>query len=779
MNMENKLCFADLLAKSKGADPSLKEHTDAVIERTKEAVSYHSNLITRISEISQIKHDVLIQQAFIAALAHDLGKATNTFQGILRNEHIKHEVHIHHRIASMPFVYYTNKSYGPDSDCWQYLSLLAVATHHKTFSYYYSKDFSDQKSVLEYTNIDYCSDCIEEIINYIDETAVLLGWVKKETLETQSTDILNKWARKCMKSIYETYFQDVDVDQSIRLPFMLVKGLLQMADWQASGGWGPKPEILDNMAAKVENSTIKRAVKKGIINTPDDFEWRRFQSEMANAKNNVIGIAPCGQGKTESAALWAANDPQKRRVIYLLPTQVTSNRIYERWNSYFDKSDQSVGLLHSAARYYHLTSGVEELCSDEFRNQISKHRAFAMPVTVATVDQALFSLFNGGYWTQSVTRLADSNIIFDEIHSYEPYTLGLILSMVKYLTGINCRCAFISATMPDKLCKMLSDACCGAQIIKDNSIREPLWKIHNRTDIQLSDMLNEALVRYNSSSGNKVLIVANNIGHAKDIFQKLPMNINKKLLHSAFMQKDRQCKEAELEELSKFNEACIVVATQVVEVSLDIDMDVLFTELCPVDALVQRLGRVNRYARGVADVYIAAPHERSKKVYDPELLKLSLNLLFKGQKECMLNDENCCEAVNEAFNWLSKTDNFIKDLKIGKTRYQKFWRQIFYIYDYDIKKDEEDCSTRQNDYPRVEVIPLEYSNSGKSIQDEYKQVCSTENGMVLGSGFVVRIPVWKLKQPDVMGEKAIHGYFANLKYSDELGILDEKIDNIY
>jgi CRISPR-associated endonuclease/helicase Cas3 len=775
MNSEDRLCSADLWAKSNGDQCSIEDHTNAVLAVMEQEIVRHTVLIDRISLISCIPKEDLLQQARIAALTHDLGKSTERFQQFLRNK--KPKEFIHHRVASIPYVYLVNSCFGI-CDKWFCLSIPAVVSHHKLFSLSNKSqdDFGRQKVLIDSTGVDYCPGSFELLWNYVKHVAQQYGWQSRQQIDDTPLEVLTK---KLLGKFTSNYLSTPDIDslRNYRLPFMLVKGLLQSSDWQASGNWYPEYGVLRDLAIRTEAATVERAVQKGLIISKEKFKWRDFQVEISKTDGNVVGIAPCGVGKTESAALWANTDPQHRQIIYLLPTQVTSNRIYERWNAIMSEFVPSpVGLLHSAARYYHFTTNRSdpEIVPDQLKKELSTHRAFAMPVTIATVDQALFSMFNGGYWNQSLLRLSGANIIFDEIHSYQPYTLGLILRMVNYLSELNARFAFISATMPSKLVKLLSAECPDIRIVKDKTIRKPLWKLHDCTDRQLSKMKKEMLSCY--SEGKKVLVVANNIAHAREIYEVLPKSIDKYLIHSAFMQKDRNYKEEKLEELSKSNMPCIVVATQVVEVSLDVNMDVLFTEMCPVDALVQRLGRVNRYGNGIADVWIAAPHERSSKIYGMELLVKSLQALMHEKSDIVLSDDIYREALESSFNWLYESKQFQDQLERGRRGFDEFWYKNSYIFDLDLSDEDADAATRPEDYPRVEVIPAEYKD-GKSIRDEYKTICDSKDGLTLGRGFVVRIPMWQMKKFII--DKAPHGYFVNMKYSSDLGVLNEAVDNIF
>ena len=226
----------------------------------------------------------------------------------------------------------------------------------------------------------------------------------------------------------------------------------------------------------------------------------------------------------------------------------------------------------------------EEDNSENVRNVLFD-KSFIKPVTVATVDQLLASGFNNGKWALIEANAANSVIIIDEIHSYDPWTLGLIIESIKHFTKFGTRFMLMSATLPEYLINLFSKILPNVIIIRDETL---LNSSRNRYQI-FDKTIDEAIPEIEKSvnRGKKTLVVVNNVAKCQELY-KILKHLNPMCYHSKFILKDRTEKEKEIDNQR------LLIATQVVEVSLDIDFDVMFTECAPPDAIVQRAGRVNR-----------------------------------------------------------------------------------------------------------------------------------------------------------------------------------------
>ena len=212
-----------------------------------------------------------------------------------------------------------------------------------------------------------------------------------------------------------------------------------------------------------------------------------------------------------------------------------------------------------------------------------------------------------------LAEFPNSVFVFDEIHAYDPRLVGQIIGTAKLVSNWNAKCAFLSATMPQFL----------IDIIKQHTTpvdSKPLELItpDSRADRDIMEKKRHRLIDDNGSlldfipaivedmtRGYKVLIVCNTVNASQKVFREICGRLGKKndsgleqeimLIHSRFTRRDRFEKEQLI--MSEGSQPKILIATQVVEVSLNIDYDIGYFEPAPIDALVQRMGRVNRFGK--------------------------------------------------------------------------------------------------------------------------------------------------------------------------------------
>jgi CRISPR-associated endonuclease/helicase Cas3 len=813
----------DLWAKSSGQRRGLIEHTEDVLEALEEEIQRHRGLIQLVAERlhahfpqSRTSADYLIREVRLAALCHDLGKATVSFQEYLRTMEQwaasgRHGPrpkvnYIHHRFASLPFikaaiVSQEKKALYSRGHLHFGLAVVAILTHHGRFSSYLEeqgriRDWADQRAMIE-RQIDYIDELLPTLWEWMNKW--LLEWHYQKALwSTERFQCLLRefdlWHAGLLGSEAYPGQQIADRIEPIdRLALSLIKGLLMIADWQASGHYRPPYEVLERLEGYLYLGTAQRAFDAGRLVDPEEFGWNDSQKAMAQTKGNALCVVACGQGKTEAAGLWAAADPQRRPLIYLMPTQVTSTKLADRLSEYLPRRDEfkaasyrepvdPIGLIHGSARYHRLKDADDNL-ADVVKQHLDASRCFALPVTVATVDQALMAFFNGGYWSQTTVRLAEANIIFDEIHAYEPYTLGLILSMIEQLRELRARFAFLSATMPQRLQEELKRAAGGACDIPHGNDPTPRWRLHLKESHPLRELLPEAIRRFDN--GDKVLVIANTIGHAIEIYNAIEKSVpgeQRMLLHSMFMQKDRSEKEGSLEKISSQEGPFFLVATQVVEVSLDISFDFLLTEAATVDALVQRLGRVNRYGElKYADVWISIQDKRSEKIYELDLVELSLKELKTRGQNGILTEHDYRDAVDVVYNAQWQKPDYREQLQKGRQKALEVQQQLSYIYDLIAEEAKlVAATTRPNDYPKTEIVPRVWEDeTSRTIEEEYEDTCEKPNGLTLAQGFIVRVPLWWVYGSKRIGvpKECPHGHILNVKYSREFGVLHEEASN--
>ncbi len=282
------------------------------------------------------------------------------------------------------------------------------------------------------------------------------------------------------------------------------------------------------------------------------------------------------------------------------------------------------------------------------------------PIKVTTPHQLLKVLMQGKGWEPTVCDFTKCLVVFDEIHSYDSNMTGLILNLAKTLIRqFDAKVLFMSATFPDMLKKLILEHVDGNIKFLTPDRNDPIDKkflerkrhkitIHKETVHELIPILSKEIDRAEST-----LIICNTVRDAQQAYQTIKEMFPHKeavLLHSRFKYGDRQKKEQRI--IGQSNKGKILVATQVVEVSLDIDYELGIIALAPLDALVQRLGRVNRAGkRPIAkpNVHITHQGKFAHLIYDKNLLEKSLDLLTRlDGKELTEND--LVDLINELYD---------------------------------------------------------------------------------------------------------------------------------
>jgi len=371
-------------------------------------------------------------------------------------------------------------------------------------------------------------------------------------------------------------------------------------------------------------------------------------SHACDAPGLYIVEATMGLGKTEAALAaayqrWESGD--ERGIYFALPTQLTSNRIFKRISPFLEKSIDSTSpltLIHGSSwlnennilqiNASNSTESSPRFSHDALQWFSSSRRALLAPFGVGTIDQALLSVLPTKYASLRFFGLAGKTVILDEVHSYDAYTFSLICKLVEELTKAGSSVIVLSATLTQNARHQLVKAAGGTEKTEtsayplitavkrqSDSVTTSHYPVHlsdkpktfHLKHIYLSEgsdqddaTLNAAVVAAENSAC--VLIIRNTVKTAQASYDKIktliPEHIPVGLLHSRFPYDRRQEIEkkwvGQLEKNSHSRPSgCVLVATQVVEQSVDIDADLLITDLAPSDLILQRLGRVHRHQR--------------------------------------------------------------------------------------------------------------------------------------------------------------------------------------
>ena len=439
----------------------------------------------------------------------------------------------------------------------------------------------------------------------------------------------------------------------------LLAGLTSVADWIGSGEFFEDPTASweGNVGKALDSAGFVPPTYKGGLSFEQvfDFAPRIVQSTLiglVSAPGVYVLEAPMGIGKTE-AALYAAYSMLAAGVAngiyFALPTQLTSNKIFDRFNDFLDRiladdcRHRSL-LLHANAWLLDTDMGEEGRPGGAWFN--SAKRGLLAPFAVGTIDQALMAAMNVKHGFVRAFGLAGKVVILDEVHTYDAYTGTLLDALVDLLRALQCTVIILSATLNKERREQLIGHHLSAAdypLITACPNNKPTREIGmaaaaaRQTLIHLqSDELaavEQALVR--AEQGQQVLWIENTVFEAQQRYLDLAaraadIGVACGLLHSRFTAEDRQ--RIEDEWVNRFGkpgwqqrgqQGRILVGTQVLEQSLDIDSDFMVSRFAPTDMLLQRLGRLWRHtqiprpASAVAEAWLLAP-DLALAVSDPE-----------------------------------------------------------------------------------------------------------------------------------------------------------------
>jgi CRISPR-associated endonuclease/helicase Cas3 len=377
----------------------------------------------------------------------------------------------------------------------------------------------------------------------------------------------------------------------------------------------------------------------------------QHQEAAGRTDGHALLVAPTRSGKTEAALLWAARQhehgPGRPPLFYVLPYRASLNAMRARIPDY-GVADDFVVLQHAmaaAALYAYLQSEkgyTPMLAARGAKRERALARLMTTPIRILTPYQLLRAIFGLPGHEAVLTDAAGGLFVLDEFHAYDVERLGLILASVRHLArDLEGRVLAMSATFPAVLREALSQVLGAPAVIEADRATQERYTRHTLRmvdrDLLSAETVSEVERRYRT--GEAVLAVATTVARAQRFFDEVRARIGDEgvaLLHGRFTGRDRAAKENALAARVGTRTrgaqplGTVLVATQVVEVSLDVDFDVLFTDPAPVEALLQRFGRVNRGRRGsLRDVVVHTAHpDEGARVYEPEVVTRALSVLW-------------------------------------------------------------------------------------------------------------------------------------------------------
>lgn len=526
-----------------------------------------------------------------ALLLHDMGKAHQQFQRVLAGQAVPEWQGQRHELFSLPLV----AALVPDPTSRQRIE-WAVAGHHRDFEHLSS--FLRERHRKPVAHSRRKAPTFEDDFN----TYVNLGEVREVLRQWQvelPPTVLPGNPLASVKLPSEGYYV-ADPDGRA---LTLLAGAFQHCDHLGSAQLRALPTLDQSQFGQL---TTRLA----------SWTLHQHQQQAAHTSGNALLTAPTGAGKTETALLWLHRQVQElgaSRLFYVLPNRASINAMHRRMQDIF--GGELPAVLHGKlSDFLYRTATLAEDSRDKRLAQMQQlreqFRTLARPVKTLTPFQLIKHLYGLRGFEKGWFEWVGACFVFDEIHAYEPKVFAELVLLIEVLTQqLGARVLVMTATLPTHLRQRLQVALGSHTPIGAAPALYPAFNRHRvavlpgRLAAHIGQIAERLITAKPDGTPCRVLVVANTVAQAQEIFDKLKGHVPKAvLLHGRFNSRDRADKEKELEQSEAVQ---LLVGTQAIEVSLDIDFDVIYSEPAPLDALIQRLGRVNRRRqKGLADCFI-------------------------------------------------------------------------------------------------------------------------------------------------------------------------------
>lgn len=744
----------DILAKS---DPrqTLLEHSNSLLEVCKSIKSYIGNNILQV--ISKDYKKIFFDLLNICVIFHDIGKSNTKFQYRIENNiKRKLEGEIDHNLLSLSFL----KSYfeiKPYNNSIKHIIYKTIAYHHNSYSHYLLDGcpFRDiQKMIVNdlFPNLNR----LKNFLSFVDQ---------KFSIKYSSNLILDLDYEKELNYNFEK--------QEDKKLYILLKGFLHRLDHLASAGiekdnfFAIDKENIDNLLGNFISE--KTGLEK------DEVVFKDFQNKTYDNKDkDILSVAFTGSGKTVSDHRWGG-----KRKFYLVPTRVSAEAFYLDACKIYGKGN--VGILHGDSIIY-LGRDTEDLTSVSLSEEdFNLSRNLAKPYIVCTIDQILTFLFRFPRYEKVIASLIGSKITIDEVHLLDPYMFSVAIEVIKILKDFGINFHLMTATMPGVYKDVIEKS--GLEFIDNESSIDSkgnlVQVIMKDEEVDSPDIIQK--IEQELASHKKVLVVCNTIKKAKNVYEKLekkgvkPLN----LLHSLFTLKHRIDKHSKI--MDEQNNSGIWISTQMVEVALDIDFPTIFSELAPIENLIQRMGRCNRRNKYEMGFFYLCGKVSTDKIYNSDICDVTYSILNKKKyKENPLTNANKLEMLKSVYNNKKVKDILTKEFDSARDDLEKLFGDTpstsFYQLDpiLDLTNRRQAQELFRRSVLPIRVIPDSELGNSLELYKEASYKVKTKLYIELLEK-TVPVPFYTLKKLGIVMEKPFP--IIHSKYNSKTG-LDINVDNI-
>lgn len=701
---------------------TLQEHTLWVVEEALKQID--DKTLQKVANISGWSTDKIKDLIFFSAYFHDMGKATKEFQNTIttgtQSYHAMYSASILESIQDFEFL---------EDDIYINLLLVIALTHH---------------SLMPYTANSSSFGFLNEAKDFFHNYKTLYKTVFKKECRYSFDFHMSDDIKLEIENI-ENDLKLIQQTNKLRVLYTYVSGILNIADWIAS--------------ARFSQTTPKTTFdfmpsKKDFISHLTFDKLRDFQESLSDFTQSVLVEIPTGEGKTEGSLLWAIRNiyNANTKIIYTLPTQTTSNKLYERVQNFFDKNE--CGLIHSNAKIflekeYERDNGVVD---EHFQSDFLVSKSFNKPVTVSTIDSLLKYFINIGRFNIATKNFLNSVIIIDEVHSYDFKLMGFLKRFLELCCEYDVKVCLMSASIPNKIKELLNIK--NYPVITQNNLFKKKANEIIKKECELDDDFDFIFEKFEESKN--ILIIRNTVKSATNTYEYLKdtFSLNDEeviLYHSTFKKNDKQKKENLIFEKLDSKKPFILVATQIVEVSLDIDFDVMLTDNAPIDSLIQRFGRVNRKKneQSKGEIYI---YKYSKAF--PYTNSYLLDLTFEVVQDGYFELKEYVKWLNIVYDKLFEVDKSINN------EVSRLFDDAYKKYDETIKK----LSGINKSSDNYDLRDITFQKNDYLLYDDYM------NGRTKYD-YTISLPYYLEKKYSYTSQTETNYEILNLKYSFQEGII--------
>lgn len=681
------LSSSSIIAKSNGV--SLRKHTLDSIKIFNILINQNQRLLENKFMLVNEDYNLFRNNLRKSIFFHDFGKANKIWQYKIKND----KKTIPHAPYSGFFLPFKCKE--------DLIPFLNVISHHSLLT---NNSFSNLSSNNVNFDYEYLSKLIKEDNNYELEC---FGDIHSYP------QMMSKFITNSQDDKFRSVYGDKDINLYLKFNYCLSLSILTFIDGLSSYfEYNDKP-INENEILNKFNSSEN--IYNRIKNFKKDKILTSVQNDVVNLKKSknidelvkpLLIEAPCGEGKTLASLLFAEElfkNNLINRVIFALPTQVTSNNMYLEFNEEYGIPKDWLGIYHSEVLNF--LNNNDDFTNEDINLEKFKNLIYSKPFNISTIDHLLLSLVNGfRHVPRAFGNLTTSLVIIDELHYYDSRTIALIDVLCEILTSLKIPHVVMSATIPNfikdrfndnKYLKIKSSGC-----NQENIEKNPFnFKFHNEI-IYEDNIFSNGFIELVEENINKNLgIIVNTVNKSLEIYCELKKRFPDKqilLYNSRFMKKDRPQKEKllkffsniikdkttkeEREFLKEYNfnpdEKFIFVGTQVAEISLNMSFDIIISDLAPIDAIIQRGGRLHR----------KMTFNNSKKCHCPQCEKLGSNHeyimhVFETGKYCYPYTTKNDDEEDYKFKLINNTRNILKNAP--KFTFKNSLKMMNKVYDSD------------------------------------------------------------------------------------------------